>query len=1340
MRVMPTVAVRAFTALLVIVAGAATASAQTALITARTPSRGATSGGTTVEILGNGWFSFSSTVVGIGGAAPGCTGAAPTNVVVHSSSRLTFVTPARPSATSSSPCTISVTVGGTVRTQSFTYVGRTRTGVASARKPSFSYDGRHVAFESRFALAANDTNGLVDIYVRNKLTGAVRRVSVSSTGAQGLGGESTSPSISANGRFVAFQSRATNLVAGDTNGRTDVFLHDRDADGDGVFDEAGAVTTERVNVGLICGTFCAPAQSLGGDSLDPVVSGNGRYIAFQSAATNLVTGDTNARTDIFVFDRLRRSTRRVSTNGNNVQATDHSRDPAISLNGRFVVFESLAHNLAGGLATVGNPPVPASDIFLHDRDTDEDGVFDETGAIDTVLVSSNPCGSPLTNHSIDPSITYDGNFVVFATVAGNAKVDGNCLGIDRNGARDIYIWNRLGDPPTLRRLSEPSNGSDLPGASGAPVLSGNGNLLLFRTQAVNAGAALVAGPITAAAGEDGKSTTGQVPSPTTDTPPPPDVPPAPPTGSTEEPSTSGDGNTTGNTVEPDPGTGEGEPMVELEETPEDADGTPFIAGLSVASGPTVGGNLVEIQGGNFVDGQTSVRWNNATLAGGQFEVDTPARIIVTVPASGFDGPVPVRVIVNGEASNEVQYTYSTGLTAPSITSLNPANPTGPVTGGTVVTINGSGFSGPSVRFGASAGSVTNSTGNQITVTAPASAAAGPVSIVVQNGNGTTAVASAPFTYTPVGPVSAPSLQPLTPASGPITGGTAITITGTQFAPGSTVTVGGVPATDVQVLSNTQIVAVTPAGAQGPADVVVSNGFGPSPTPQVFQYEPLSAPILSCTGTDGDSDGMPDDWELQYGFSPADATDGPLDADADGRTNAQECTELTHPRGLYTRYLAEGATGSFFDTRVVLANPGATPARVLFRFQTELGQVVRHFLMVPAASRRTIDLRLLAGLESANVATVVESDVQVVVDRTMRWDLSTRGGAHAESSTPAPSLTWYLAEGATHGSFSLFYLIQNPSQSQQAQVRIRYLLPGGVPPIERVINVNPNTRATIPVDEQPGLAATDVSAVIESLNAVPIIVERAMYASATGTFAAGHDSVGVTSPSLEWFFAEGATGFFDTFVLMANPNASPSNVTATYLLPSGATISRNYQLPGDSRTTINVQAQSPQLASTAVSVRLASTNNVPFIAERAMWWPSGQPWIEAHNAAGATTTGTKWAVADGEVGNLPDDTATFLLIANAAGVAASVRVTLLFETGAAVSQDFTVAANARFNVPVLSTEAAPGPGHMRVPRGTRFSAVLESLGGTPIVVERAMYWNAAGQFWAAGSDLLATKLQ
>ena len=435
--------------------------------------------------------------------------------------------------------------------------------------------------------------------------------------------------------------------------------------------------------------------------------------------------------------------------------------------------------------------------------------------------------------------------------------------------------------------------------------------------------------------------------------------------------------------------------------------------------------------------------------------------------------------------------------------------------------------------------------------------------------------------------------------------------------------------------------------------------------------------------------------LQYGFNPADSTDGAVDSDGDGRTNAQECTDLTHPRGLYTRYLAEGATGSFFDTRVVLANPGATPARVLFRFQTNLGQVVRHFLVMPATSRRTMDLRLLPGSNRPNISTVVESDVQVVVDRTMRWDQVSRAGAHAEIE-----LAGAVADVVPRGrrdARDVRSVLPDPEPEPDAVGAGADPLPAAGRRADRAGHHGGAEHARDGPRRRAARARGHrrVRRSSRSLNGVPIIVERAMYSSAAGTFAAGHDSAGVTSPSLEWFFAEGATGaFFDTFVLLANPNASAANVAAT--LPAAVGRDRQTATTWCRRTaarTINVAgAERRSSASTAVSVRLASTNGVSFIAERAMWWPHGQPWTEAHNAAGATTTGTKWAVADGEVGLLPEDTATFLLVANTAGVAGvGARHAAVRDRGRRVSRTSRSPANARFNVPVVTSEAPASAG-------------------------------------------------
>jgi hypothetical protein len=172
----------------------------------------------------------------------------------------------------------------------------------------------------------------------------------------------------------------------------------------------------------------------------------------------------------------------------------------------------------------------------------------------------------------------------------------------------------------------------------------------------------------------------------------------------------------------------------------------------------------------------------------------------------------------------------------------------------------------------------------------------------------------------------------------------------------------------------------------------------------------------------------------------------------------------------------------------------------------------------------------------------------------------------------------------------------------------------------------------------------------------------------------------------------------------------------------------------SRFTIWVDEEAPVLRDTAVSVSIASLNRVPIITERAMWWP-GPPsrWFEAHGAAGATTTGTRWALADGEVGGA-GGAQTYILIANTSAAAGSIRVRLLFENGTAAEKTFAVAATSRFNVDVAAECPAAA--------GWRFGAIVESIGVAPVqlVVERAMYSDADGVSWAAGTNALATKLQ
>jgi len=181
------------------------------------------------------------------------------------------------------------------------------------------------------------------VFVRDRKLGTTERVSVSSTETQGNSLSFGLPVISPDGRYVSFGSDASNLVPGDTNGSTDVFVRDR---------KRG--TTRRVSVS----STGAPGT---GDSFGPVISSRGRYVAFSSDASNLVPGDINDSLDVFVRDRKLRTTRRVSVSSTGAQGDSESFGPAISAAGRYVSFATLASHLVPG-DTNG-----AIDVFVRPR-------------------------------------------------------------------------------------------------------------------------------------------------------------------------------------------------------------------------------------------------------------------------------------------------------------------------------------------------------------------------------------------------------------------------------------------------------------------------------------------------------------------------------------------------------------------------------------------------------------------------------------------------------------------------------------------------------------------------------------------------------------------------------------------------------------------------------------------------------------------------------------------------------------------------------------------------------------------------------------------------------------
>jgi Tol biopolymer transport system component len=192
--------------------------------------------------------------------------------------------------------------------------------------PSMSADGRYVAFVSRAAnLVAGDTNGDDDVFVSDLLTGRTVRASIATNGAQGNGG-SGEPSISADGRRVAFSSGA-GLVPGDTNAARDVFVRD-----------LVAGTTRRVSVS-------SSGAQAADQSLNPAISADGNDVAYESPAANLVPEDTNAAWDVFVRDLRAGQTRRASVSSDGSQGIRDSRSPSLSGDGGRVAFASAAGNL-----------------------------------------------------------------------------------------------------------------------------------------------------------------------------------------------------------------------------------------------------------------------------------------------------------------------------------------------------------------------------------------------------------------------------------------------------------------------------------------------------------------------------------------------------------------------------------------------------------------------------------------------------------------------------------------------------------------------------------------------------------------------------------------------------------------------------------------------------------------------------------------------------------------------------------------------------------------------------------------------------------------------------------
>lgn len=284
--------------------------------------------------------------------------------------------------------------------------GQEANGASS--QPAISADGRFVAFTSTSSnLAPGQSANACHILVHDRTNGKTELASLSTTGEPATG-DCLYPSISDDGRFVAFASFASNLVEDDSNDRSDIFVHDR---------HTGETT--RVSVS---------ARGNEGDdhSSLPVISADGRFVAYSSDASSLAPNDANQRRDIFVHDRHTGEVELVSVDSNGNPGNSHSFAPDISCDGRFVVYYSHADNL---VAADNNR---VTDIFVRDR---------QNHTTERCSIDSN--GQEADGYSLEPRISGDGQWIVFSSFAQNL-VPG-----DTNRVRDVFLHHRV-DHTTIR--------------------------------------------------------------------------------------------------------------------------------------------------------------------------------------------------------------------------------------------------------------------------------------------------------------------------------------------------------------------------------------------------------------------------------------------------------------------------------------------------------------------------------------------------------------------------------------------------------------------------------------------------------------------------------------------------------------------------------------------------------------------------------------------------------------------------------------------------------------------------------------------------------------------------
>ncbi|MBI3848808.1 MAG: PD40 domain-containing protein [Verrucomicrobia bacterium] len=328
----------------------------------------------------------------------------------------------------------------------------TRSGNGASQSPTLSSNGQFVVFESAASdLVPNDTNNASDVFLRDLVAGTTTLISVNTAGVSPGNLESTAPSITPNGRYVLFASRASNLAASDANNAVDLFVRDT------VAGTTTLVTRNSAN------TASSAGRSVIWDG-NRQISDDGRWVTFHSSATNVVSGDSNAKIDVFMRDLQTSSNLALSVNtaGTGLGNGD-SQNPSMDISGSYVVFQSAASNVATNDTNSG------LDVFLRDR-----------VAGTTALVSVNTNGASSTSSSSgSPVLSKDGNVVVFVSTANNLV-----LGDTNSSGADLFHRDLAAGTTTLI-ASGVTLLTSAQGARFVPALSADGRFVIYQDVSKN---------------------------------------------------------------------------------------------------------------------------------------------------------------------------------------------------------------------------------------------------------------------------------------------------------------------------------------------------------------------------------------------------------------------------------------------------------------------------------------------------------------------------------------------------------------------------------------------------------------------------------------------------------------------------------------------------------------------------------------------------------------------------------------------------------------------------------------------------------------------------------------